>query len=236
MPFRPRISILNALLLMTIIGLSLVVFQLWREVVPLRVANRAMRTELGFLNIEDPNKSLAISVPTNRNHEWRWRVYLPPGGQYSISAYTGNLPDQGKLQGKAWVDAARLTGSGISSSGSNLQGEFLIDARIDKEDGHWTFRVNPAGSMTISEPPDDWLSVDGSTSVVSSISNKSQTEFQPGQPIILMHLSKRPMVKLPGGGRSSTPPTGSAEGIALWIEQMPPVPTPPPSAEPVKVN
>lgn len=229
MPFRPRISILTAFLLMTIIGLLLVVVQLWREVAPLRAANRLMRTELGFLTIEDPNKALAISVQTNSGNEWRWRVYLPPGGEYSISAYSGNMPDQGKLQAEAWVDAARLSGSGISSSGTSVQGEFLIDARIDKVDGHWTFRVNPAGSMTVSQPPDDWMSNDGMTSVVSSISSKSQTEFQPGEPIILMHLSKRPMIELPGGGRTSAPPTGSAKGIALWIEQAPP-PTPPPPA------
>jgi hypothetical protein len=151
-------------------------------------------------------------------------VYLPAGGQYRISAYTGNLPDQGKLQGKAWVDAVRLSGSGNTSSGSDLEGEFLVDARIDKEDGHWMLRVNPAGSMTISQPPNDWMSMDGSTSIESSMGSKSQAEFQPGQPIILMHLSRRPMVKLPGGARTTAPPTGSANGAAIWIEQLSPPP------------
>ena len=89
--FRPRISLLSALLLMTIVGMCIVIVQLWREVVPLREEVRSYRNELGFLTIDDRTRIHGIQVPT-REDGWKWRVYFPPGGDYKLQCYTGIIP------------------------------------------------------------------------------------------------------------------------------------------------
>ena len=62
--FRPRISILNALLLTTIVAMAIVIVQLWREVGPLRTEVRQLRNQTGKLSILDPTKTHAIEVAT----------------------------------------------------------------------------------------------------------------------------------------------------------------------------
>ena len=48
---RARISLLTALLLITIAGMAIVIVQLWRKVEPLQAEVRNLRRELGYLSI-----------------------------------------------------------------------------------------------------------------------------------------------------------------------------------------
>src|SRR5947207_15917846 len=112
--FRPRISLLTALLLMTIAGLAIVVVLQWREVGPLRAENRRMRDELGYLSIDDPTKAYAIQLKTVGDEPWKWRVYLPPGGKYEMCCYSGHpLPAAMALQGHDWPAAVKGHGGGV---------------------------------------------------------------------------------------------------------------------------
>src|SRR5262245_50588271 len=97
-----RMSLATAFLLMTILGLSIVTFQLWREVAPLRKQVRSMRSELGLLNIDDPAVAQAIQLGTREVDHWRWRIYLPDGGDYELFVYDGKIPP--RQFHKNWYD------------------------------------------------------------------------------------------------------------------------------------
>ena len=75
--FRPRISLLSALLFMTIAGMAIVIVQLWREVGPLRAEVRRLRNELGVLTVENPSRLHAIEVRTKDEMIWKWRIWVP---------------------------------------------------------------------------------------------------------------------------------------------------------------
>src|SRR5262245_4620503 len=111
--FRPRFSLLSALLLMTIVGLVIVVIQLWRDIKPLRAELRRLRNEVGALSIEDPTKPHAIQVRIVDDNTWKWRVWIPEGKKYELKIATQDIPQQGFPQsngsmvldepGETWV-------------------------------------------------------------------------------------------------------------------------------------
>ena len=64
---RPiRFSLFTAILLTTIVGLTIVVVVLWREVGPLRVEVRQMRAQLGKLTIDDAEALRQRTVEESR--------------------------------------------------------------------------------------------------------------------------------------------------------------------------
>ncbi len=93
--FRPRISILTALLLMTIVGMAIVIVQLWREVGLGKAQVHDLRSEMGALSIEDNSKLYAIEVRTNESLYWKWRVWVPEGKPTSVRMQWGNVPKTG---------------------------------------------------------------------------------------------------------------------------------------------
>lgn len=94
-PSLPRFSLLSALLLMTIIGLAIVVVQLWREIEPLRADLRRLRDEVGALSIDDPTKPCAIRVRTDNEFTWKWRIWVPKGQVFVLNYASENIPKQG---------------------------------------------------------------------------------------------------------------------------------------------
>src|SRR4051794_22261247 len=109
---RPRLSLLTALLLITIAGMALVVARLWREVGPLRAELCQLRNEVGRLSIDDPTKIHAIEVRTNEPLFWKWRVWVPEGTRATVSAQWGrvpaiglptSVPAHGLVPGEQWI-------------------------------------------------------------------------------------------------------------------------------------
>src|SRR5687767_8697943 len=98
--FRPRISLLTALLFITIAGMAIVIVQLWREVGPLRVEVRRLRDETGVLSVDDPTKIHAIQVQTENDLTWKWRVWIPENRIYVLRSVGGGVPTVGLPRGR----------------------------------------------------------------------------------------------------------------------------------------
>jgi hypothetical protein len=234
---RPRISLLTAFLLTTIVGLVIAVALFSREIGPLRTEVRRLRSEIGYLSIDDPNRACAVSVPTFEDDTWKWRIYLPVGGQYSICSRSGHLPSRPGHSGNSWFDEVQKAGSGMSSMGTSLHGELLLEGRLIKENDTWIFVTNYSqsdGSMktsskskdSIYQPSGDWLS-DRRSRITTSDVAFDQKSFEPGQSILLLHLVRPEITVTPGGGHTSKTPQGPADGVAVWIEQHLPATKPP---------
>jgi hypothetical protein len=93
--WRPRMSLLTAMLLITIAGMAIKIAQLRLEVDPLRRDLRMLRKSLGQLSIHDESKVHAIAVPSHDNLTWRWRVWIPQGRQITIHYQWGDVPRKG---------------------------------------------------------------------------------------------------------------------------------------------
>ncbi len=89
--FRPRVSLLSFLLLVTIVSLAV---SHWRMSANLREAESELQRfqdAFGQLTIQDESKFHAISIPTGIEGQWRWRVYTPQGKRYRIHAATRDI-------------------------------------------------------------------------------------------------------------------------------------------------
>jgi hypothetical protein len=221
-PFR--FSSLTAFALMTIVGLTIVVALQWREIGPLRAEVMQMRRELGRLTIDDPGRAQAIAVHQPDVNRWRWRIYLPPGGQYRFHEFGGMLPPRGKLDNRQWFDAMQQAQYGISSgafSSDALQGEFTLDASLTLVGDRWRWKTHPGGGESRYTFTDNWPGDVGRIET-SDVWENVQRVYDSGEPILLLYLSQSDKTTNASGATSHSPPKGAAEGIALWLEQTPP--------------
>jgi hypothetical protein len=90
---RPRFSLLTTFLLLSLAACGVTVWQLWREVEPLRQEIRRLKVKFGYIDVVDPTRTHVRQAETRENDRWQWSVYLPPRGQYSLNVYSGRLPD-----------------------------------------------------------------------------------------------------------------------------------------------
>lgn len=177
-----------------------------------------MRTELGFLSIEDPLVAQAIQVGTGEVDHWKWRIYLPQGGKYELFIYSGTIPPNNPNQNQNWFDAVKKSGSGLS--GTIRDGEFVFDVKLIKEGDRLFVATSNANGMSFGKMSVtvDWLSQEIGHGMLSSIVSNKPSLFQPDQPILLMSMLE-PVVTRSGNSVSWTSPTGPANGIVIWIEQ-----------------
>ena len=220
---RPRISILTALLLLTIAGLATTVWRQSFEAEPLRQEVRRLRQELGHLTIDDENKIYAIQVPSADSDTKRFRVYLPKNRKFVLCSRIHTIP--GKKSGQArreWF--ATLGGSGSTSTIDS--GEFTIDVyvkRSDEKPDHWNLHDNISGhggGRVGSKMP--WLNDRRVWTTGADVGFDKQIERDADEGLVLFELRQGILKEFPGG-HSVTPPDESKEqpGVMMWIEPAP---------------
>jgi hypothetical protein len=170
--FRPRISLLTALLLMTIFGMAIVLMQLWREVGPMRVQLRQLRDEVGRLTIDDPRQFHAIRVRSDSDYSWKWRVWIPEGRKYRIYMATQDIPKHGYPQSQGMVTL-------------DQPGESWIEYRIAKDpnSNNWMDNLNtPSGSVGSSSQA--WVAWNRRMSTGDGVEQKTES-MDPGKTILV---------------------------------------------------
>jgi hypothetical protein len=224
---RPQFSLLNLLLLVTLIGLLLLVIQQWREVEPLRQEVRRLRTELGYLVIEDPTKVHAIraqSIEAIEPNTWRWRLYLPPGETYSLNVFSGHISGPIRQPQMKQLETAKRDGLGKLTSRKLEAGELKLDIKLMLEEERWILWTIPGGSHRILPAHTEWLSQRRDAMAVYGVGQKQKT-FENGQPVMLMYIP-RPRITKNAAGRSVTNlPSRDTDAIVVWLEQQPTIET-----------
>ena len=77
---------------MALVACGITIWQLWREVGPLRAEVRRLRDEVGELIVDDPTKIHAIEVRQKDELTWRWRLWIPAGRTYVLRAVGEDIP------------------------------------------------------------------------------------------------------------------------------------------------
>jgi hypothetical protein len=183
-----RLSLLTAFLLTTAVAMGIVIAVLWREVGPLRSEVRQMRIERGRLTIDDPTRAYGIQIRQYDKDLWRWRIYLPPGGQYALHCLEGVLPPRGQTPLRQWLDSLPQLDNVSMISGSGLDGERTWEASIKERNGLWTAQTTPGRNSTDIKFKDDWFA--GTRLVGGDLQTDSQAAFAPDQPILALVYSE----------------------------------------------
>ena len=205
------------LFVVVIVGLSLVVYRQWQEVEPLRQEVRRLRGLLGYLIIDDPGKAQFIKADTpDETAHWRWRLYLPPGGKYSLNVYTGVLPAGVNPPQAGKFAAAVLEGEGKLTSRPLPGGEFQLDVALVAEGARWNLITKPGGAHVL--PAEN--SRLAAASKWTNIFRRSPRILEPGEPASLMRLSKSRWEQRDEGRVFLLNPD-KADGIIVWLEQHP---------------
>lgn len=154
---RPRVSLLNLLLLTATVALAIGLYQarennarILARVGTLDAENKRLRAEQGALTIEDPKKIHAIQIADPRDDVWSFRVYLPPGHDYYLAGQANKLPMNGEppRYGPGPPPGLSTTKSGVSDRGGVMTangcspGEHLISIALTRDDqGRKVFRA-----------------------------------------------------------------------------------------------
>jgi hypothetical protein len=220
--FRPRISLLNVLLITSIVALALLAIRQWQAVKPLRQEVQRLRTELGYLVIGDPGKVHAIQgqpIETVEPNRWRWRLFLPQGGQYSLNVFSGHLPPRVNRASLQEFEAAKREGRGKLTSRKLTSGELTLDVKLVNAGGRWILWTIPGGSHRV-EPAFEWLGDRDDVMALFQVGQKQKTK-EPGERVMLMYIPK-PTARTNEAGRSVTHhPNGDVDGMVVWLEPQP---------------
>jgi hypothetical protein len=202
--WRPRLSLLSALLLITIIGMAIVIAQLWHEVGPLRKEVRDLRNEVGRLSIDDPTKVHAIEVRTNEQHSWKWRVWVPENEKVSFHTKWGNVPRTGV---PANCPPAPLA-----------PGEQWITMRVmqDQQSKEWfaQYETNGSGFGLRIKNEDCWWNWSKDAMMAEGVQNQSVAQLDPKEPLILTRYRT-----VPSGNSDDLRVDAPTPGFIIWLER-----------------
>jgi hypothetical protein len=204
--WRPRISLLSALLLMTILGMAIVIARFWHEIGPLRKEVRALRNEVGKLSIDDKTKIHAMSLHTDDQLTWKWRIWVPEGKQVGMHLQWGNVPRTGVPQ--------RPTTTSTFGPG---EGTLTLKVHRDVKGENWFANLGSTfgGSVGVDIPPDQrfflWPRSAGTGDGVGA-----SIAFEPDQKTIVLMRNRVAQVNDSSLINKMEGPTA---GFIIWLDQ-----------------
>jgi hypothetical protein len=217
---RVSFSLLSLVWLLTVVACGVGLWETARQVTPLRQEVARVREELGYFPIDDPNRILIKRLRSKVPNAWQWRLYLPPGRQYSVNCFHGRAPDPATLPASRWRDALRAAppSEGVVRSQPFAAGESSFEALLTRYGGHWWLRmgaVNEDGQSISLAPRDRWLSDETAWVVASDVGYGRVNSFDPSQPIQLLHVEQNVHAR---DADDSGDGSALVDRLVIWIE------------------
>lgn len=207
-----RFSLGTLFLLVTLVALLTALWKTAREAWQLRDEVRKLRQECGYLTISEPNKMHAIRVPRLGTKRWAWRIYLPEKRAFRFNCSTHRIPSSG-------VDAPAISTTTMNTNSR----EFVLEAGLEKNrEGQWRLLVS--GSGTYFDTTIDWMARDAGWTA-DGVMEGPTVSVEPGQPLVLMR-ARVMEVRNENGTVTRVPPVQPADGLMIWIEEVPSLTSP----------
>jgi len=168
-----------------------------------------LRNELGHLTIVDPTRLNIISVPTEEDGKRRWRVYVPKGARYTLSAVTQEIPAKGRPSGKQ---------SRISTPPP--EGEFTLTVRTEgNEKAGWRLSVSTGhgkASLGIADDHAGWLKgIGGGGECAARAGGQGTETFARGQSFDLLRQHQWTPDR---SGAFTSPGPKPSDGVLIWVD------------------
>jgi hypothetical protein len=225
--FVARFSLLTILLLFALVGCGLTIWQLWREVKPLRDEVRHLRNVAGFLTIDDPTRVHAIRAQTSEQDVWRWRVHIPEGGKFFLHVQPEKVPLQGLPERPYPLPGLPLK-SGENSMELRLSPSAekpnQLDARLvwngGGSVGNWPF--------TLEERDQNWIENDitGGRTDTWPKTLLTTESVEPGEPMVLLRLRATDYYAMTRDDDGKPKEIGfrpfeqPCDGLMIWIDEQ----------------
>jgi hypothetical protein len=202
--FLPRFSLLTILLVMALVACGITIWQLWREIAPLRVEIHQWRSEYGVLTIEDKSKMHAIDIRQNQELAWAWKVFVPAGQKADLYYEFENVPKNEFItKSKVLLPV--------------LEGEHTIRCwiRQDMATGSWNLNVavEGRGSSSRSIPRGwEWFLLPNSVAVaLDGVRSNTVVAENDGKMLLLDHRA----IELDQVQRNIP-----RQGFIVWLQQL----------------
>ena len=177
--------------------------------------NVKLRTELGYLTIEDRTKLHVVGLAAHEDLTWQWRMYVPEGAKLVLRTATHEIPEYG-------LPATPGARAGLSP------GEYIVTAAVRRDrEGKWQLKLSTGGSYSRTPIPETAaLWIDKKASNISMAAGAGATETKDrGKPLRLLRVLSQ--AHLPPGvspvwGFDEPPPRGKpnriSDGLMIWID------------------
>ena len=218
MRFRPRFSLRTFFLVVTAVCFAVGLYVFGKRYIEIQREVRKLRSEVGYLTIDDPSKVHVLAIDTGEPDTWRWRIFIPQGHRYSWHIAAENIPRD---------DVPKTGGtSGVSNEPYwEHDNEVLATARLRRVDANqWRLsiesRIGDSKDQmfgTSLQIPDDklqWMATVSSTDGRVAGNSGAQI-FDPAGPIIL--LQRRPCEQQPDGNYAPSP--NPMPGFMIWLKK-----------------
>ena len=198
-----RFSLLSLLLTVSLICVSVSHVQVSRKNQRLAEENRHLKTELGYIDVQDPKKAYVLRLESPEPLTWRFRVYLPPGKTYFLNRC------------QKWVESGFPQHA--SSGPFHYNGPFTLTASLYEDADGWGHRISMprSGGAGWSHGHGDemkWLSDHSANR--SNLLRGQQQKFDPESPIPIMRLRAYAVQQ---GVKAESP----APGFMIWFDPNP---------------
>jgi hypothetical protein len=203
---------------MTCLGLAFTIWHMGREVIPLRSTIRGLRQELGQFEVNDHDvdqlhaqraKSITASA-------WKWRVYLPPGKEYSLCVTEGDMPDMSPQELAKWLTGHR---DELSSVGSLEQGQFTLEMAVERYGNRWWMSHvtrNQFHNLIRLKCENDWYADLQGEEAYSDAPYERVGKFSTEEPVVLFHVRRGEKVQVDDAWIKE-PVSGNAQTLVIWI-------------------
>lgn len=169
-----------------------------------------LRSELGQLTIQDPQKIHAIGIRSHDSLEFCWRIHLPPGRQFCIREAQNGIPMVG-LPAESGTISVTGEGEAVLFAGVKRKSGEPAASYLQYEKG-----LGPSLGATLAP---DWTKENSWSQDSHLVGPGSTVVFEPNQPAVLLRMR----VKSGPGSVPTTP----CEGLMVWIEPIPTTGGPP---------
>lgn len=149
------------------------------------------------------NKLQAIAIPTFEPMTWKWRVYVPPGRQFSLHSIIRPVSDSNLP-------------TGGNSCGPIPAGEHLMTIALRKnesKENQWQWIVRCGGiecGPGLEGENAKWIEMP-SNFAANAAGQKHLAIVEPGKPLEMLRYRSFPRTQTGG------PLTGVGDGILVWI-------------------
>ena len=208
MKWKPQVSLLSVLLMVTVVALAVPLWKLGRESQKQKAELTTLRNEAGYLTIDDASKLQAIRVKTGNPLIWRWKLHLPAEKDFFLLAFVGDLPPKGQLP-DVRSGLIRLPGPPWKHRVHEPQ---IVEIAIIRDvEGKLVLRHAFGGISSQHELSDEQqlLFTEAGMSVDDGVRAETKST-EPGKDLVLLNNHRRPK------SQSSK----ARRGIMVWVEEI----------------
>jgi hypothetical protein len=216
MRWRPQISLLTLLLLMTTLALAVSLWQMGQDIVPLRNTIRELREELGQFNVADFTRVHVQRGETVSGTVWKWRIYLPD--HLNLYMAEGKWGELAPGDFEDWKQRIKLKEHSLAL---NDVGQFTLEMAVEEHGGKWWIKTATKNEVHgTAQLKGDWYAELSKQVQYSDASYERVSITDSTEPVVLLYIRRGEREQV-GDTFVTNQVAGEADTLVIWLESPP---------------